>query len=108
MLSTRFRPCGGGAPVASVRPNQGHEQMVDRPGVVAEDAPIPDAKSAALEDDNTASLERFGGLVHGLPPTRDGEVGTSCRQLFNQLAEPVLEIAPRDRRPHGGGKQRRR
>ena len=49
-----------------VRPGV-HEQVLDRPRVVAQHGALADAEPSALGDDDAARLERLGGLLDRLP-----------------------------------------
>src|SRR5229473_2646249 len=84
--------------VVLMRPACRRQQVLDRPGVVAEHAPFPHAEAAAFDDDNPARDERLGRLFHRLAAARDAEVGAPRRELFDELVDAALEIAAGDRR----------
>src|SRR5580765_7196531 len=88
---------------ASVSPAGGDEQMLDRPRVVLQHGALAHAEAPALGDDNAARFERFGGFVDRLSAARDPEVGVPRGELLDQPIDARLQVAPRDRRPHGGG-----
>ena len=53
-------------------------------GVIAQDAAVADAESAARVDDDAPRFERLGGRVDGIPSVRDAEVGAALVQRFQQ------------------------
>src|ERR1700682_3951321 len=77
----------------SVRPAGRHEQVFDRPRVIAQHAALAHAETPALEDDDASRLERLGGFVHGLAAAGDTEVGALDHQLFEDLVDAPFEIA---------------
>ena len=70
-----------------------HEQVLDRPRVVAQHGALADAEAAALGDDDAARLERLGRFFDRLPAAGDAEVGVPRRELLDQAIDARLEIA---------------
>src|SRR5438445_12996164 len=93
---------------ASVGSTGGHQEMLDRSLVVPEHAALAHPEASALEDDDAACLEGFGGFVDGLPAAGDAEVRVPRTELFDEPIDAALQIASGDRRPDGRGEDRRR
>src|SRR5439155_20069824 len=93
---------------ASMGSTGGHQEMLDRSPVVPEHAALAHPEASALEDDDAACLEGFGGFVDGLLAAGDAEVRVPRAELLDEPIDAALEIASGDRRPHGRGEDRRR
>src|SRR5688572_6896455 len=67
------------------------EQVLDRPRVVPEHGAVAYAEPAALENDDPARLERFGGFLDGLAAAGHLEVGALDGELLDELIDAALE-----------------
>ena len=73
--------------ITSVRPAGRREQVLDRPGVVAQHAALAHAEASALGDDDAAGLERLGRFLDRLAAARHAEVGVARGELLDQLID---------------------
>ena len=96
--ASNISACGG----------RGRQQVLDRPGVVAEHVAIADAEPALVADDDAARFERLGGVVDGFGGRLHAEVGAGGARAGRSWRRCGSAVRLGDRRPHRGGDERRR
>src|SRR5688572_4244528 len=79
------------------------EQVIERAGVIAKHGPVANAYASLVDDEDAASLERLERQINRLRTAVHAEVRLAGLKRMDQGVGALLQLAPGDRGPHGGG-----